>query len=224
VRSIVGSFLASAPDARALLATNSLETPVLGLVSQQGAEGFALDRLQDGALAERLHALGLDDPLAVLGSFIAGPQALRRFAAGAPLNSDDFPIVAQRAPFATYAPGSSSRQRLAKLLRALDVEPREVLSARALRSEAEAARLAAYWRARDRFIELGLRVQPAADAAAWIEQLRAPLLAILRESPDFRPAYDPLLEMATALQRSDAGDARVLLAEIEAARSAGAVH
>ena len=41
-----------------------------------------------------------------------------------------------------------------------------------------------------------------------------PLIAVLRISPDFRPAYDPLLAMATALARSDAAAARGLLDEL----------
>jgi spermidine synthase len=43
---------------------------------------------------------------------------------------------------------------------------------------------------------------------------REPLLAVLRTSPDFRPAYDPLLRMSQALARSDATAARLLLGEL----------
>ena len=45
-------------------------------------------------------------------------------------------------------------------------------------------------------------------------QVREPLLSVLRESPDFRPAYDPLLAMATALSRSHVSGARTLLTEL----------
>ncbi len=41
-----------------------------------------------------------------------------------------------------------------------------------------------------------------------------PLLSVLRVSPDFRPAYDPLLAMAQALARSDVSAARTLLGEL----------
>jgi spermidine synthase len=47
-----------------------------------------------------------------------------------------------------------------------------------------------------------------------LAQVREPLLSVLRLSPDFRPAYDPLLAMATALARSDVSGARALLAEL----------
>ena len=55
-----------------------------------------------------------------------------------------------------------------------------------------------------------------------LAQVREPLLSVLRISPDFRPAYDPLFAMATALARSDVAGARTLLielTEIQPARS-----
>jgi spermidine synthase len=51
-----------------------------------------------------------------------------------------------------------------------------------------------------------------------LSQVREPLLAVLRTSPDFRPAYDPLLRMATALGRIDAATARALLTELQHAQ------
>jgi spermidine synthase len=47
-----------------------------------------------------------------------------------------------------------------------------------------------------------------------LTQVREPLLSALRLSPDFRPAYDPLLAMAMALGRSNVSAARTLLAEL----------
>ncbi|HLL12687.1 MAG TPA: hypothetical protein VK570_16615, partial [Rubrivivax sp.] len=41
------------------------------------------------------------------------------------------------------------------------------------------------------------------------------LLDVLRTSPDFAPAYDPLLRMAGALAGSDREAARRLLAELD---------
>jgi spermidine synthase len=45
-------------------------------------------------------------------------------------------------------------------------------------------------------------------------QVRAPLLEVLRISPDFSPAYEPLLGMAKALAGSNALAARELLTEL----------
>jgi spermidine synthase len=47
-----------------------------------------------------------------------------------------------------------------------------------------------------------------------LSQVREPLLSVLRTSPDFHPAYDPLLQMAIALGQVDAGAARALLIEL----------
>jgi len=48
-----------------------------------------------------------------------------------------------------------------------------------------------------------------------LAQVREPLLAVLRISPDFRPAYDPLLQMAIALRPIDASAARALLTKLQ---------
>ena len=40
------------------------------------------------------------------------------------------------------------------------------------------------------------------------------LLAVLRSSPDFRPAYDPLLRLAQALASQDPTAAKALLGEL----------
>jgi spermidine synthase len=55
-----------------------------------------------------------------------------------------------------------------------------------------------------------------------LAQLRAPLLSVLQTSPDFRPAYDPLLRMARALEGVDAPAARALLIELAQAQPARA--
>ena len=47
-----------------------------------------------------------------------------------------------------------------------------------------------------------------------LAQVREPLLGVLRISPDFRPAYDPLLRMANALNERDPAAARALLADL----------
>jgi spermidine synthase len=76
-------------------------------------------------------------------------------------------------------------------------------------------RLAAYWAARNRFIEVGDKVQPSADVNRMLAQVREPLLGVLRISPDFRPAYDPLLRMADALARTNPAAAFNLLDELQ---------
>ena len=220
LRSIVRSFVAVYPTSWAMIASNSLDTPVLGLVARRDPQRFELpavrDRLSRAAATDRLAGLGLEDELAVLGGMAAGPAALARFASGAPPNTDDHPIVAYTAPRATYAPEASPRDRLIALLGELSLAPDELIAATDGPTDAASRdRLAAYWAARNRFIASGRDVRPSPRVTDMLAQVREPLLAILRISPDFRPAYDPLLAMAAALARSDRPGARALLGELQ---------
>jgi spermidine synthase len=215
LRSIVRSFIEVYPRAYAILATNSLETPVIGLVARNGDAGFDLQqiraRLAGSNVADNAASLAIGDDLALLGTFIAGPAALEHFAGDAPINTDDRPIVAYRAPRLVYSADSLPRDRLLDLLRQVTIAPGDVIQS------ADAgwnSRLAAYWSARDRFLEVGCDVRPTSDVERMLAQVREPLLGVLRISPDFTPAYDPLLRMANALSDSDPAAARALLADL----------
>jgi spermidine synthase len=216
LRSIVRSYLRVYPQAWAIIANNSLETPVVGLVAHNDSSCFDVRslsaRLAQQALPQQSIELGLEDELAVLGSVIAGPAALARFAGNAPENTDDRPLVAYRAPRLTYAPDSHPRDRLMALLHELSVQPDQLVVPAT--DPAWTRRLIAYWAARDRFIASGRNVQPASRVEDMLAQVREPLLSTLRISPDFRPAYDPLVSMAAALAGSDVSDARALLVEL----------
>jgi len=216
LRSIVRSFLTVYPASWAMIASNSLDTPVLGLVARRDQRRFDItalrDRLSHHALPRQLAGLGLEDELAVLGSVIAGAPALSRFAASAPTNTDDHPIVAYTAPRATYAPDSTPRDRLIALLRELSIDADDLVLPAADSTWRD--RLTAYWTARNLFIESGRNVRPSSNVRDMLSQVREPLLSVLRISPDFRPAYDPLLAMARALARSDDSGARALLGEL----------
>jgi spermidine synthase len=98
------------------------------------------------------------------------------------------------------------------LLASLQVSAADVLEVGA--DPAGAARLAAYWQARSRFLEAGLRVRPTPDPQRMLAQVRDPLLAALKISPDFRPAYDPLIALATAAADRAPEQARRVLTEL----------
>lgn len=221
LRSIVRSYMAVYPNGSALLATLSLDTPTLGLISHRDGEPFDLERVRSrlgNAQAFGVENFGIRDDLSLLGSFIAGPHSLTKFAGEAPLNTDDRPVVAYRAPNATYAPSSTPRDRLVELLREVEINPAELMTEAS--QGAWSARLAAYWTARNQFIAAGRNVQPSSDVREMLAQVREPLLSVLHTSPDFRPAYDPLLRMAAALSRVDRDAARTLLGELQQAQPA----
>ncbi|MCV2370358.1 fused MFS/spermidine synthase [Roseateles oligotrophus] len=215
LRSIVRSFLIAYPGATAILANNSLETPVLGLIGRENKGAFtsleaARARLAGAAFATPAPRFGIEDAYALLGSFVAGPAALDQFAGAAPANTDDHPVVAHLAPRITYAPDTTPRDRLLALLPALQITSAELLN------EADPEnRLSAYWAARRRFIEAGRQVKPSADLRAMLAQVQGPLLDVLGQSPDFRPAYDPLLRMAGALAATEPAAARALLQRLQ---------
>jgi len=216
LRSIVRTFLAVYPHGWALLATNSLETPVIGLLARRGQDDFDVAQVRSRLAGVRMPQspaeFGIPDDLALLGNFIAGPSALARFAGDAPLNTDDRPVVVYRAPRATYAPRSLPRDRLLALLQQVQIAPAELLASGG--SLAMGTRLNAYWQARNRFIEVGRTVRPSNDVRAMLAQVREPLLSVLRISPEFRPALEPLLKMAAALQPIDAVAAQELLRDL----------
>ncbi|WP_161829014.1 fused MFS/spermidine synthase [Steroidobacter agaridevorans] len=216
LRSIVRSFLAVYPNGSAVLATLSLDTPTIGLIAHRDGELFSREQVRaqlSAASSYDVEGFGLHDDLALLGSFFAGPRSLATFAGAAPLNTDDRPIVAYRAPTITYSPVSTPRERLLELLSDVEISPEELLAGEP--NSAWNSRLAAYWTARNRFIEAGRDVRPTADVRDMLAQVRQPLLEVLHISPDFRPAYDPLVRMAAALAGEDSAAARSLLSELQ---------
>jgi spermidine synthase len=192
---------------------------VVGLVARRDDRRFDLPQIRarfaSAAVARSSAELSIDDDLALLGTFIADSHALERFAGDAPINTDDRPVVAYRAPRLVYAADSLPRDRLLDLLGQLDIAPGEVIEAA---DSGWTARLSAYWSARDRFIEVGRDVEPTTDVEQMLAQVREGLLGVLRISPDFRPAADPLLRMAAALNERDPAAARALLAEVTRAQ------
>jgi spermidine synthase len=220
LKTIVRSYLAVFPAAHVVLATHSLDTPVLGLVGSVAplaslglAPALVNERIAGASRQPSAAELGLGDAWAVLGSFVAGPTSLRDWSAAAPLNTDDHPVVAYRAPRFSYAEDSLPRDRLLSLLAQWQASPQDLLPADAAadKNQALQARLSAYWAARNAYLKAGRDVRPSRSVTQMLAQVREPLLQALRTSPDFAPAYDPLLTMAQALAQQDVAAARELL-------------
>ncbi len=123
-------------------------------------------------------------------------------------------FVSYRAPRITYASDSLPRDRLIALLHEVEITPDELMVSWP-EDEQWRSRLSPYWAARNRFIEVGRDIRPTPDARRMLAQLREPLLSVLRISPDFRPAYDPLMQMARGLVRMDPAAARSVLGELQ---------
>jgi spermidine synthase len=216
LRSIVAAFLAVYPDAIAVLASNSLDTPVLGLIARPDDPAIDLAavraRLAQSAGPSQQAAARLEDEFAVVGSVLAGPTTLARFARGATANTDDRPVVVHQAPWATYAPPSTPRERLMQLLRELQPHATELLRRP---RDAEADRMQAYWAARRLYLAFGATVRPVADPGEMLQRVQKPLMGLLRQSPEFRPACEPLVAMADALRGSDPARAEAVTAALD---------
>ena len=137
---------------------------------------------------------------------------MARFAADAPLNTDDHPVVSYLAPRATYEPEATPAVRLATLLQQWSVEAQDVLGPQATGPAPE--RLKAYVQARRHYLAAGVGVQAVADPVRMLAQVRQPLLATLQMSPDFLPAYEPLLRLAVALKARDPLASEALLQDL----------
>jgi spermidine synthase len=219
LKAIVRSFLAAYPDGSAWLGHLSVRMPMLGLVGTRDRGPLAVD-----ALAARLAAppvatvtapVGLVRDLDVLGQFLAGPRALGAFAGEGPLNTDDRPFVALDATRNVRALAAPPAAVLLALVRGRAADAGELL-APADRA-AWSGRLAAYWRARDAFLEAGAALPGDPRGAALVAAASPGLLTALRLSPEFDPAYRPLLAMAQGLLGSDRDAAERLLRAIAAA-------
>lgn len=216
LRAIVAAYRLVYPDAIAVLLNHSLDTPVLGLVGHREVPVPQLRQIEARHAALRsssaIAGLQFEDALSVIGTVVADRQDLAAFADGAVPNRDDLPRVAYHAPRLAYSSQDLPRDRLLAVVQDWAPSPARVFGAPDEASaRADQERIAAYWQARDAFIAAGMAVRPTPDPAAMLAQIGGPLLGVLRLSPEFRPAYDPLLRIAEALAASDPRQARALL-------------
>ena len=223
---IVRTFLTTFPDASAYLAQFSVETPLIALVGRAAPARYPADwarrRVATSPAAARLATLDLAGDMALPGLFLGGTDALAAFAGAGPINTDDRPIVTALAPRLAYAGTQAPAERLMALLAALAPRPSDLLAAS---GDADAdvragQRLAAYWAARDGYLALGaraLRMQGPRNVAA---DLAPRLVELVRTSPDFEPAYLPVIAMARQMAVSDPAGARRLLEALDRANPA----
>ena len=222
LRTIIRTFMEVFPDAKGVLATYSLETPIIGLISGGSNALYPVDlmekRINHDPLLRKLALLRLDNFYTLFGTFIASSHDLKDLVGQGPLNTDDRPIVIFQAPGFVYSDHEPAYERLFTLLSHLNPEPDEILQLKQTsRAKDIHDRLRAYWNARNRFLHTGAGVHRTADVEQMLAQIRDPLLSIVRESPDFEAAYNPLLAMALQLNRIDPESARDLLLALQAA-------
>ncbi len=224
LRAIVRGFLEIYPSGSAWLNHYSVRTPMLALIGPRDGGTLDLDaldtRLRDPAVRPVARRLGFETSMDLLGQYLGGARALSAFAGQGPRNTDDYPFVTFDARRNVQALTAPPWALLRAITQALRPDPAELLAEPT--RDALSERLAAYWRARDRFLNAGTALPGDPRGAALIEAASPGLLDALRLSPEFEPAYGPLIGMARSLIASDrTAAARLLHAINDAAPSRG---
>jgi len=131
LRVVTRTFLEVFPNARAYLLHWSIDVPVLGLFGTdqwpEYTNGWVEAR--SAPLQSHLKRLGLTDSTRVLGSFVAGADALRRFAGDTAINTDDRQVVTYAAPRFSYQRNATPYGRLLTVL-AMEPPPNDFIKAR----------------------------------------------------------------------------------------------
>jgi len=201
LQAIVASYLIVFPDAKAVLASNSLDSPVIGLISRKNANLPLVSEMNknwlDPEKASSANKARLEDPYAVWGSVLADSASLLRFSKHAAPNTDDFLQVSYKAPRVTYSPQEAPRDRLKQLVSDWQSLPTQD------ESELVQNKLKAYWYSRKIYLEIGFSIKNGSNPLSVLTNYQDQLFQIIQESPEFRPAEDTLNSLAAALQTSN---------------------
>lgn len=219
LRAIIRSFLAVFPHGSAWLNHYSVRTPMLALIGSAAPDPIDPEllaaRFSDRKLHPIIQLLGFDQPIDLLGQYVAGAKALASFAGPGPHNTDDFPFVTFDARSNVHALSAAPWQLLLTVLNQTKTDAGELLGDSKRGSWEQ--RLGAYWQARNRFIQAGAALTGEPRGPALIAAAAPGLLDSIRASAEFEPAYAPLMSMVKALLGSDRAAAERLLRAIDAA-------
>lgn len=186
LRSIVGTFLSVFPDGTLWLVGDG-DVLLVGSTAPLGSRlaGMA-GAWQRPGVREDLAAIGASGPFAVLSLYVAGGEALARFASGAPLQRDDLAGLEFTGPRSVFSAGGDDNAAALRALQAESTPPDTV--ARARRSADGPA-----WRDRGRML-----LRASAARPAWDDFRRA-----LDLSPADAEALQGLIDSAPGAGRQD---------------------
>nr|WP_321403397.1 hypothetical protein [uncultured Desulfobacter sp.] len=222
---ITRTFMTAFPEGQAFLAHYSIDQPIIGLIGGQEklrfSENWYTKRVRGKSFMKVMSGYGYDSIYSLLGSFVAGSDALKSFSTGVSLNTDENPIVLFQAPRFVYGTPEEPKDRLMALLSAFSPPDPETILAEIITEHDYLARpkLKAYWSARDRFLEVGTVVERTRDPFQLYKTASDPLLEVVRKSSDFSAAYFPLLSIAYEIYPKDRNASFDLLSRLERANS-----
>ncbi|WP_371507687.1 spermidine synthase [Bradyrhizobium sp. ORS 285] len=219
LRAIIRSFLAVFPDGAAWLNHYSVRTPMLALVGSRRPHALDPDRIAARLSAPQLRPvllpLGFVQPLDLLGQYVAGAHSLARFAGAGPDNTDDFPFVTFDARRNVTALTAPPWELLLTVMAQVKTDATDLIDPSM--HAAWDQRLLAYWQARNRFLQAGAALTGDPRGPALIAAAAPGLIEAIRLSPEFEPAYAPLINMARSLFATDRAAAEHLLQAMDAA-------
>lgn len=220
LRSIVRTFLETFSNARGFLLHFNVDIPALALIGTPDPirlpAGWFEQRLADAGLRSQLRGVGLERPLNLLGCFAASTDALRRFADGAPLGTDNHPIVLFAAARFTVRRAAAPHELLFKFLERCRADPKEFASLLpGGRDDPLTGNLADFISARDRYLQ-GL----VAESAGRLPEAMEAYVESARRSLHFTPGYARMVTIIQLMARTDLERARHLFQRLEAAQPA----
>lgn len=215
---IIRTLMQVFPNARACVVDFKLDHPMLGLIATTEPVSYGPDwyrnRVKDKTLAGMLRGALLQNGVRLFGSFIADTESLQRFAADAPINTDDHPVVLFSAPRFTSQLDITMYGRLIAMLEKCDVDLDNLIDpAAGPDADRFKARLAQFIVARDAYLN-GL-----VAAAEGEEQLAIDLfIESIEASVQFTTSYAHCLAIAQHYMKSDPTAARALIQRVIDAR------
>lgn len=217
LRTITRTFLEVFPESDAFLLRFTADTPVLGLVGTRRPlrfdQGWFERRTGDAGLREALRPLGLTDSLQLFGTWFAGRNWLEQLAAGAPLNTDDRPVVLFEAPHTLEGRGTVGWTLLQQLLDRPRPFPEAPFQGTRDVDRVWRDRLFHFHEARDLYLR-GL----IADATGQRAEAVDAFVGSARLSAEFTTGYAQVLARAAQVAKSDPALARSMLERLSSAR------
>jgi spermidine synthase len=215
LRVIVHTFQQEFPSAEAWLLRFNVDVPVMALIGSGGrvwSTRAAESRGKNERLEGELKRLAISDSLRLYGHLLAEAEDLRRFADGAPLNTDDDQRVTFMAPRFAYRKNAKPYSSLLALLNVSQAASSAAGHFKATDGEF-AQRLAKYLTARNVYLR-GLvdaaEHREMGAVAAYVESARI--------SPDFTSGYAQCLSLVSIIANSNPVRAREILTALDAAQ------
>jgi spermidine synthase len=213
LRTIIAAYQSVYPDMKAVLVSNSLDSPAVGLIARKGAPWPLVSDLDkkwlDPELTLGAKRANLNDPLDVLGTVVADSESLRMFTTGTRPNTDDHLQVSFKAPWVTYAPQETPRARLKEVLSLWHVAPEST------EPDEVQSRLHAYRQAHKLYLEMGLKVKANSDPFLLLNSIQEELFNLIKLSPEFHPAYETLNALANAISALHPDQSKAVLGRLQ---------